>query len=282
MTDMRRRDLLVGTAFALLAKAAGADIIAGSLPWTPNSGAPPLPIKPGGWQYFSPAEGALVEAIADRIIPPDPGKPGTSIDNAGTRAPGSTATPPALGANAVMGKVPDLRNEWCPGGKDAGCAVFLDRQLAGPYGQAEGLYWKGPFQKGTPSQGDQGAQTPAEQWRSFLGALDKYARSNPGGKSFVEMTAEQQDMVLGGIENGAIKLEGMDAQKFFKAHVAKDIQEGFFADPVYGGNREMCAWKMIGFPGAHYDYRDWIDRHNERYPHPPVAITGRPGWIPRT
>ncbi len=20
---------------------------------------------------------------------------------------------------------------------------------------------------------------------------------------------------------------------------------------------------MIGFPGAHYDYRDWIDRHNQ-------------------
>ena len=24
----------------------------------------------------------------------------------------------------------------------------------------------------------------------------------------------------------------------------------------------MAAWKMIGFPGTHYDYRDWIDRHN--------------------
>ena len=50
---------------------------------------------------------------------------------------------------------------------------------------------------------------------------------------------------------------------------------GFFADPIYGGNRDMCAWKMIGFPGARYDYRDWVGRHNERYPHPPVSIGGR-------
>ena len=24
---------------------------------------------------------------------------------------------------------------------------------------------------------------------------------------------------------------------------------GFFSDPVYGGNRDKIAWKMIGFPG---------------------------------
>lgn len=23
----------------------------------------------------------------------------------------------------------------------------------------------------------------------------------------------------------------------------------FFADPLYGGNRDMVAWKMIGYPG---------------------------------
>jgi gluconate 2-dehydrogenase gamma chain len=43
----------------------------------------------------------------------------------------------------------------------------------------------------------------------------------------------------------------------------------------------MCAWKMIGFPGARYDYRDWVSRHNERYPLPPVSIGGRVDWTPR-
>jgi gluconate 2-dehydrogenase gamma chain len=40
----------------------------------------------------------------------------------------------------------------------------------------------------------------------------------------------------------------------------------------------MAAWKMIGFPGARYDYTDWVDRHNERYPHPPVSIADHPDW----
>jgi len=28
---------------------------------------------------------------------------------------------------------------------------------------------------------------------------------------------------------------------------------GFFADPVYGGNRDMVAWKMMATPGARYN-----------------------------
>jgi gluconate 2-dehydrogenase gamma chain len=58
------------------------------------------------------------------------------------------------------------------------------------------------------------------------------------------------------------------------------MQQGFFSDPIYGGNRDMCAWKMIGFPGTRYDYREWVGRHNERYPYPPVSIAGRPDWTP--
>jgi len=30
--------------------------------------------------------------------------------------------------------------------------------------------------------------------------------------------------------------------------------EGFFSDPIYGGNKNKIAWKMIGFPGAYADY----------------------------
>jgi len=40
----------------------------------------------------------------------------------------------------------------------------------------------------------------------------------------------------------------------------------------------MVAWKMIGFPGARYDYRDWIDRHNEPYPRAPIGIADHPAW----
>jgi gluconate 2-dehydrogenase gamma chain len=40
----------------------------------------------------------------------------------------------------------------------------------------------------------------------------------------------------------------------------------------------MAGWKLVGFPGARYDYRDWVERHNEPYPLPPVGIMGRSDW----
>ena len=69
----------------------------------------------------------------------------------------------------------------------------------------------------------------------------------------------------------------MDAKAFFK-QLLLNTQEGFFADPMYGGNKDMAAWKMIGFPGARYDYRDFVAKHNQLFPLPPVSIQGRPAW----
>ena len=77
-----------------------------------------------------------------------------------------------------------------------------------------------------------------------------------------------------------VKFDGVDAQGFFDA-LLKDVPEGFFSDPIHGGNRNMVGWSMIGFPGIRYDYRDWVHRHNERYPYPPVGIDG-PGRLDTT
>ncbi|MBV9911529.1 MAG: gluconate 2-dehydrogenase subunit 3 family protein, partial [Sinobacteraceae bacterium] len=105
--------------------------------------------------------------------------------------------------------------------------------------------------------------------------------SDHGGAAagFAELSVEEQDQLLQGLESGSVQLPDVEAQTFFE-QLLKDVQQGFFADPIYGGNRDMCAWKMIGFPGARYDYRDWVGRHNERYPYPPVSIAGRSDWNP--
>jgi len=247
MTSFRRRDLLRGTALVLASHTvARAGLIAGGLPWRAGASAPPfnrpgIP-EPGAWQFFTAAEAATLEAIADRVIPPDP---------------------------------------QTPGGKDAGCAVFIDRQLAGPYGQDTGLYTSAPFAKGVKQQGAQSAVAPAQLYRKGLAALDAHARgSNGGAQSFTALSAERQDQLLHDLEAGKVQLEGVEAQTFFE-QLLKDVQQGFFADPLYGGNRDMCAWKMIGFPGARYDYRDWVSRHNEPYPLPPVSIAGRAEWTPK-
>ncbi|MBV8803386.1 MAG: gluconate 2-dehydrogenase subunit 3 family protein [Sinobacteraceae bacterium] len=246
MTGIRRRDLLTGTVLLLAnGELAKAEVISGHLPWHPGATAAPEPAKPGNWSFLTDPEAATLGAIADRIIPADP---------------------------------------QTPGGKDAGCVVFVDRQLAGAYGRREGLYVAGPFEQGTKEQGPQSPQTPGDLYRAGLAALDKYCRAGtaPGhGKAFVALTAAQQDEVLHGLESGSVQLEGIDGKTFFE-QLLKDIQQGFFADPIYGGNHEMCAWKMIGFPGARYDYTDWVGRHNERYPLPPVSIAGRDAWNSRS
>jgi gluconate 2-dehydrogenase gamma chain len=241
MTQFSRRDVLVGTALVFIGDAAAkAGVIQGSLPWHPNAGSPPEAVPAGPWQYFTAEEGAAVEALVDRIIPPD----------------AST-----------------------PGGKSAGCAVYIDRQLVGPYGSSADLYMRPPFIKGIPQQGSQSADPPAAVYRKTLAALDKYCRAE-GGQAFAMLAVERQDQLLGGLEAGEVKLEGADGKLFFEI-LLKNAQEGFFADPIYGGNKDMCGWKMIGYPGARYDYRDWVGRHNERYPHPPVSIAGRPEWTPK-
>jgi gluconate 2-dehydrogenase gamma chain len=238
-----RRELLAGTAASVLALAstpAAARRIAGNLPWKPDAGTPPPPVSanPGVWMFFTPEEGAAVEALVDRLIPPDP---------------------------------------QTPGGKDAGCAVFIDRQLAGPFGNSRALYMRPPFADGTPQQGPQSPLTPAMRYRQSLAALDKYCRDAFAGKTFTQLSDAQKDEIIGRLEKGPIHLEGASGTAFFEI-LLRNTREGFFADPVYGGNRNMVGWKMIGFPGARYDYRDWVDKHNQRYPLPPVGITGRPEW----
>ncbi len=240
---LHRRQLLAGTAFLLLdASSARAALIAGQLPWAPDAGNPPQPFKPGPWQFFSGPEGEAMEAIADRIIPPD---------------------------------------AQTPGGKDAGCAVFVDRQLAGPYGRSEGLYNGPPFQKGAKNQGPQSEGGPAQEYRKSLAALDKACQAKFSGKGFAALGDADKDAVLKGLESGEIALEGADGKTFME-DLVRDVQMGFFADPLYGGNRDMAGWKMIGYPGARYNYLDWIDRHNERFPLPPVSILGRAEWTPHS
>ena len=166
-----------------------------------------------------------------------------------------------------------------PAAKDAGSAVYIDRQLAGPYGRRAGLYVIPPFIKGTKQQGPQDADGPAMQFRKGLAALDQYCKKQKGG-AFASLSDPDKDAIIGEVETGAAKLDGVDGQAFFEL-LLKNTQEGFFADPIYGGNRDMCAWRMIGYPGARYDYRDWVHRHNERYPLPPVSIMGRADWNAR-
>ena len=238
-----RRELLSASALAgstviLDSLSAGAKTISGQVPWSPGEANNPLPITAGPNQFFNSQEAAWVDAAVSRLIPAD---------------------------------------ELGPGAKEVGVTVFLDRQLAGAYGRAERWYMGGPWAKGTKTQGYQSRMTPAQMYRAGIAAVDEYCKGKFQNKSFAELSSEDQDNILGELEQGKISLEKVDAKAFFK-QLLLNTQEGFFADPMYGGNKDMAAWKMIGFPGARYDYRDFVAKHNQLFPLPPVSIQGRPAW----
>ena len=166
-----------------------------------------------------------------------------------------------------------------PGAIEAAVPRFIDRQLAGPYGAGDHFYLQPPFPKGLPTQGWQMA-APAAVYRSAIPAIDRWSAATYG-RSFAALDATTQDSALKALEEGKAELGGaVDAKAFFTLLLQNTV-EGFFADPIYGGNREMGPWRMIGFPGARYDYRPFVARFGEAYPLPPVGLMGRSEWRQR-
>src|SRR2546423_9110087 len=55
-----------------------------------------------------------------------------------------------------------------PGANEAGVVIYIDRQLAGPYGRDRNRYTQPPFESGIPEQGYQGRETPAQIYRTGL------------------------------------------------------------------------------------------------------------------
>jgi gluconate 2-dehydrogenase gamma chain len=104
-------------------------------------------------------------------------------------------------------------------------------------------------------------------------------------KGFAQLTADQQDRILTDMQAGtpstfdgtsiqaattmpaggggealaqmAPGAPGVGAQAFFNLLLSHTIA-GFFADPVYSGNRDMIGWNLIGFPGAQMSYANDI------------------------
>ncbi|MEI2264548.1 gluconate 2-dehydrogenase subunit 3 family protein [Erwinia sp. CGal63] len=224
---MKRREFLtsvVALGVATSIPTAKAAVVNGGQPWQPGDvNTPPSPPRQGGLQFFTPHEFATVGAIAERFIPADE----TSLS-----------------------------------GKDAGCAIFIDRQLAGDYGRAAALYRLGRFVKGTPEQGPQSPLTPAERYRQGLGALDA-ATQKEYGKNFLDLSADIQEKILHAMEADKFNLGEVDTKVFFEL-LLQNVREGFLADPIYGGNKEMTSWKMIGFPGARYDFRDLLSKKGQK------------------
>jgi gluconate 2-dehydrogenase gamma chain len=153
-------------------------------------------------RFFSRAEALIVASAASRIFPSD---------------------------------------EAGPGAREAGVAVYIDRQLAGPWGRDLHRYTQGPFEENAPKEfGYQGQATPQQIYRQGLKELKGFDRLEP---------AEQDQ-----------KLKQIEASLFFSL-LRQNTIEGMFCDPVHGGNIDMLGWQLIGFPGPRMSNFDDVDKH---------------------
>jgi gluconate 2-dehydrogenase gamma chain len=158
-----------------------------------------------------------------------------------------------------------------PGAREAGVVPFIDGQLASPWGVHGRQYRQGPWREGTPQQGYQSRLVPQEVYRIGIQEIDAHCMAMQG-KVFAFLPATAQDELLRAMEQGALALPTVSSALFFGL-LLRNTMEGFFSDPMYGGNRDMAGWRLIGFPGvAASDYGERLARSDPPYAVQPVSI----------
>jgi len=170
-------------------------------------------------------------------------------------ASGSTAM--AVESAAFLGAVYDTlipADRLSPSGADCGLVAYIDRQLAGAWGNGARLYRSGPFIPGKPEQGYQLSLTPREFFAAGITAANEWVRK-AYGKEFDRLSPAEREAALKSMEAGTAEFTGIDGKPFFEA-LLQSAMEGFFADPIYGGNRDKISWRMVGYPGLPAAYAD--------------------------
>ena len=153
-----------------------------------------------------------------------------------------------------------------PGAREAGTIDFLDRYLSGLdfiYAKPDGS----GFEKLQGKHADawkRRIEIIRSKYAEGIRELDRRSRSQFGAE-FVRLTCEQQDRILAGMEHPALQNEaGADEAKSaepalqqtnaevdldFFSLLALHTRQGFYSDPIYGGNKNRVGWKLIGFEG---------------------------------
>ena len=193
--------------------------------------------KPYEPRFFTASEWAFIVAVCDRLIPAD---------------------------------------EIGPGAVELGVPEFLDRHMQTPYASGAIWYMQGPFLEAAPQFGYQGRLALREILRAGIADMAAHCTKAFAGKAFSELAAAEQERVLEAAEAGSLPFDNISSKVFF-TYLLGEVRNGYFADPLYGGNKGMGSWKMIGYPGARADYMDWVTVRDKPYPLPPVDLAGKRG-----
>ena len=179
-----------------------------------------------------------------------------------------TATEHAFFAAAADTIIPP--DELSPSGSDCGVANFIDRQLAGLW-QRRAALPAGTVSERKTRTGLSAPAQPREFFRAGVASANEYTRK-AFGKDFDRLNEEQRIAALRAMEAGKAEFTGFGSAMFFNA-LLQITMEGFFADPIYGGNRDMASWKMVGYPGLPATYRHDIRKYlGKTYDKPPRSI----------
>jgi gluconate 2-dehydrogenase gamma chain len=180
-----------------------------------------------------------------------------------------------------------------PGAREAGTIEFVDRYLSG----LDFIYAK---PDGSGFEKLEGKR--AEAWKqrieiirgkyvAGIKELDSRSQSHFGAE-FVRLTTEQQDQILAGIERPtpegetaktaggvapvepALQQTSAEIDLDFFPLLALHTRQGFYSDPIYGGNKNRVGWKLIGFEGP----ESLAETHSGRYTTLPFFAKQQIDW----
>jgi gluconate 2-dehydrogenase gamma chain len=153
-----------------------------------------------------------------------------------------------------------------PGARAAGVTEFIDSQLVDAWGRGEKLYRSRPYEVGTVTQGYQLNHSPQTLYRQSIRRIE--ARINVEFRMpFAQLDTNERDAVLEALEAGTLDTDSEELRAFFQM-LRQNTIEGFFADPIYGGNRNKIGWHLVGFPGVFGVYTQFIGENRPIHPEP--------------
>ncbi|MEU4362638.1 gluconate 2-dehydrogenase subunit 3 family protein [Promicromonospora sp. NPDC023987] len=259
----------------------------------------PLPPDevPDSFRFLVDEEVRLLEAMLSRLVPGDDKDPG-AVQMGVARYIDAKLADPSPYAEPTYTQGPFAGSyEEAPSEVEEGAVPVAEAQLY--------------------RYGYQGSRPPQELYRLGLAALDRYAQTR-FGRLFADLDPERQDGIIvvlddhqqrssaadritgegpdqatddgGGGEiatsddvlDQAEEVFGTVSPGGFFSMVRADTIEGMFADPAYGGNRDLAGWRLVGWPGAQRSYSpEEMLQGTDRQPRPmhglPVMNPDRPG-----
>ena len=276
---LSRRAFLKGT--GLVAAATGAGTVLSSCA-PPAPGPAPAPTPRLG------LEDKYLHVPPAPSVPPDP-------DILLFLTPDEARTLDAIVATLIPGSADD------PGAREAGVVTFIDHMLATSDGWAEPTYTEPPFvetyEGDTPpppeeqkpgfiyipkdrakDYGWQVAEQPQTLYRVGLAQLNAAV-----GGDFAALSAAQQDARLEQLADNELDGFETDIPMFsgaaFFNMLLTHTRVGMFGDPLYGGNRHLVGWQLVGYPGARRAYTAQ-DMLTEGTPLEPWSLAKLPPFHP--